>query len=294
MWDGLKWLGHRGAILSSGRPYQNSLAAFEWAMAVADGFESDACVSRDGRVFLIHEAKYADPCRGVEYCAAEHLCHDSAEQLGSRRIDEVDSAFLMGLRLKDGSPIPTLEDALALFAGRPNKLFNLEIKGAGAVDAVLPSLASALREGRIAPSSLLLSSFNHEALSVVRRQLPGVAVGALFVAPDQAPTRLFPWDPRLMAQYLPLTPRHLAEPRLAALAPEVVVMPDCALSGENCRAVAAALPGARVVAWVFTERQGEATGGLTQRFESGIPRDWLAGLIVDDPKVGVGPLGRQV
>ena len=276
-------LGHRGAILPAGRPYQNSLAAFELALRVADGFESDACVSRDGEVFLIHEAKYSDPRCGVQYCAAEHLAPDSAAMLGRRRIDEVDRDTLRRFRLKDGSPIPTLEEALALFVDRPDKLFNIELKGAGAAEAVIPLLASALWGGRIARSSLLVSSFNHGALRAVRHQLPEVPIGALFVAPDQPPTPLFPWDPQSGACYLPLNRESLAEPTLAALAPDFVVIPDSALTPETVEDVVAVLPKARIVAWVFTERREVEGSSLPGRLGEGISPDRLAALIVDDP-----------
>ena len=48
----MKILGHRGCILSDGKPYQNSLEAFKIALEYSDGLETDACVCKDGEVFF--------------------------------------------------------------------------------------------------------------------------------------------------------------------------------------------------------------------------------------------------
>ena len=50
----MKILGHRGCILK-GKPFQNSLKAFKLAIQYTNGFETDACLTKDGDVVFIHE-----------------------------------------------------------------------------------------------------------------------------------------------------------------------------------------------------------------------------------------------
>jgi glycerophosphoryl diester phosphodiesterase len=151
-------LGHRGAVLGNAPFHQNSLAAFAEALSAADGFETDACADRDGEVFLIHEARYADAATGVVYCAADHLDGAGAALAGSRRIEEMATDDMRRLRLKDGSPVPLLKDALGMTGALPGKIINIELKGCGAALPVLRVLDDAFRRKVIAPSCVFVSS----------------------------------------------------------------------------------------------------------------------------------------
>jgi glycerophosphoryl diester phosphodiesterase len=278
-------LGHRG-VIAEGKdaPYQNSLRAFAEALGAGDGFETDACLDRDGEIFLIHEAKYADPQTGVEYSMAEHLDPASAALLGDRRLDQLATSEARRLRLKDGQPMPTLEQAIVLTGARSGKLLDIELKSHGVVEPVLRLVTSCLQRNLIAPSSLLLSSFNHYALQAVRKDAPGLSVGAIFVGADQPTAPLFPWRPEDPAAYTALTPEALKSPVLRQVQPDCFVVPEENLTRETVAMIGAEYPDAKLVAWVFTEKGNFDLPDLLARLKS-LPQDKIAAMIVDHPRV---------
>jgi glycerophosphoryl diester phosphodiesterase len=273
-------LGHRGVIKES--LSQNSIQAFQQAVAASDGFETDACVSKDGEVFLIHEAKYADPAAGVEYSAAEHLDAVSAVALGSRRLEQLTGEAIRDLHLKDGQPIPALREALELVGSQPGKLLNIELKAHNVVEPVLKLVKSCLRGGVIAAEQLLISSFNHFALPLVRQELPEVKIGAIFVAADQPTAKLFPWHHEDPATYTALTPAALQHPVLRQVQPDVFVIPEEILTLQIAAMIGAEYPKAQLAAWVFTEKGAFDLAGLLARLKS-FPKGKVAAMIVDDP-----------
>ena len=147
--------GHRGVIKES--LSQNSIQAFQQAIAASDGFETDACVSKDGEVFLSHEAKYADAASGVQYSVAEHLDAASAAVLGNCRLEQLTADAIRGFHLKDGQPIPTLREALQLVGSQPGKLSNIELKAHNVAGPVLKLVESCLQDKGIAPLISLLT-----------------------------------------------------------------------------------------------------------------------------------------
>jgi glycerophosphoryl diester phosphodiesterase len=103
-------IAHRG---DSSRAPENSLEAFRLALAVpVDMIEFDLRMSRDGVLYVMHDkqtGRTAD--RDI-----------NIEQATSREI--------AGVRLRNGEPVPTLDDVLRLVAGRAG--INIEIKSDGA------------------------------------------------------------------------------------------------------------------------------------------------------------------
>jgi len=103
-------IAHRG---DSSRALENSLEAFELALSVpVDVIEFDLRMSRDGVLYVMHDkqtGRTAD--RDVD-------------------IEKATSLELAGIRLKNGEPVPTLDDTLRLVAGRAG--INIEIKSDGA------------------------------------------------------------------------------------------------------------------------------------------------------------------
>lgn len=273
-------LGHRGAILPDGSFYQNSLPAFAEALAFGDGFETDACASRDGDIFLIHEAKYVDTASGVQYCAAEHLQADSARLMGSRKLEEMSSAEIRQLRLKDGSSIPELPQVLQQVASQPGRIIDIELKGFEVLEPVLRITGTS----GIGEKQVMLSSFNHPALLQARRTAPGCTLGAIFVAADTKPAPLFPWHPGSAGQYQPFIADSLSQPLLQDVAPDYIVLPDTELNEHAVGLVERYFPAARIFAWVFTERGGTDPKALLETIRRLAPSGKLAGLMIDNPR----------
>lgn len=279
-------LGHRGAILPEAPFYQNSRAAFAEALATADGFESDACASADGDIFLIHEAKYVHAQTGVEYCLAEHLDAPSQKQVAGRRLDQLTTAEIRRLRLKDGSPMPELADVLAQVAAVPGAVMDIELKG----HHVLPAVLATLNAGPLPPEQVILSSFDHLALREARQLAPPYKLGALFAAADTPPAPMHPWVAQGMATYRPFTALELASPLLREIGPDYLIVPDKELTLPALDLMAQAMPQAQLMAWVFTERGGVSAEHLIATTRALAATGRLAALIVDHPRALSEPL----
>ena len=277
-------LGHRGAILNGAPFHQNSQSAFQEALSVSDGFESDACADSQGEIFLIHEAKYINSHNGVEYCAAEHLDTESVAVLGNRRIDQLTTNEAKRLRLKDGSPLPLLRDALALTGQAHHRLIDIELKGYEVVASVLRLVDEAIQQKKITQDSVLLSSFNHPALLTVRQHNPDMQVGAIFVGDDVPAAPLFPWIPNSAGYYIPLTAVAMKDDTLKKIEPDYFIMPEEILTKETMDMVDADYPAAKLMAWVFTEKNNFDLPDLLARLKELHPTGKIAAMMVDNPR----------
>lgn len=157
---------HRGA-----RAYapENTLLAFDLAFDVgAEAIECDVQRSRDGQLVIIHDGTVNRTTNGAGLVALQ-----SFKEL--RALD-------VGRTARLPQRIPTLYETLALVRRRGGSI-NLEIKGesvaesvatAEAVGPVLAGLDEAFR------ARVLVSSFEHPAVRLLKEQLPWLRVGALY------------------------------------------------------------------------------------------------------------------
>jgi glycerophosphoryl diester phosphodiesterase len=157
---------HRGA-----RAYapENTLLAFAVACDLgADGIECDVQRSRDGRLVIIHDGLVDRTTDGTG--AVAEMSFAELSTLDAGRFPRISQR------------IPTLEETLDLVRDR-SCLLNLEIKGesaeeslgtARAVESYLRSLDDAFRR------RILVSSFDHPALAMLKERLPWLRTGALF------------------------------------------------------------------------------------------------------------------
>jgi glycerophosphoryl diester phosphodiesterase len=157
---------HRGA-----RAYlpENTLPAFELAFALgADGIECDVQRSADGRLVIIHDATVNRTTNGIGPVASYSFA--------------ALRALNAGRPMRIPTQVPSLEETLDLVRARGG-LLNLEIKGASIPDsmataeAVEPMLRTLDADMR---ARLLVSSFEHPALALLKERLPWLRVGALY------------------------------------------------------------------------------------------------------------------
>ena len=145
-------IGHRGA---SGHAIENSLAAFRIAatpghVARCDGVELDVHVTSD-RHFVVH--------------------HDPVLSTGEQ-ISQVPLSTVRAIRLADGSPVPTLDEALAVLGAL--EVF-VEAKGLPAdADA---ALHDKLRQDH--PARRHIHAFDHRIIARLRRIDPEISLGVL-------------------------------------------------------------------------------------------------------------------
>jgi glycerophosphoryl diester phosphodiesterase len=157
---------HRGARAHAP---ENTLAAFTLAFELgADGIECDVQCSRDGQLVIIHDDTVDRTTDGTgpvgEQCFAELR------------------ALNAGARFHWQQMIPTLDEVLELVARRDGEL-NLEIKGASIEEALATAEAAepALRGlGADQRAHVLVSSFEHPAVALLKTRLPELRVALLY------------------------------------------------------------------------------------------------------------------
>lgn len=160
-------VAHRGA---SGTSPENTIASFSEAIAQgADAIELDVRLSKDEHPVVIHDATLRRTASGRGY-------------VRDRTIDELKmlDAGSWFHRSFSRERIPTLAEVLRVVNGRVG--VNIEIKavrGARASQKTVERCLQVLDSFRPAPY-VLVSSFQHSLLALVRRQNPDLAIGIIY------------------------------------------------------------------------------------------------------------------
>ena len=231
-------------------PYENSIAAYARSLVYQDGFECDVCACADGTLFLIHEAKYVDAHIGVEYCLAEHLNPESIAYLNGRKLEELRTEEAEKLRLKDGSPLPKLEEVLRLFTGTQKTLI-AELKGHNVHLPFIKVMKKAFSDGVLEPTQVIVGGFNHAAVIAVKKALP-VKVNLTFTDAPEVP--MFPWHPNATAFYKRFCVAGYVEALLATVTPDYIMLPHSLVGHREMRLFNEKYPHIGIHSWVFTER----------------------------------------
>jgi len=146
-------IAHRG---DSAHALENSLEAFRLALSVpVDMIEFDIRKSRDNILYVMHDketGRTADSNINIERSLSDDIAR---------------------VRLKNGEPIPNLNDVLALVAGKVG--LNVEIKSDGA-----GALTAAHIVGTNYQGALLISSFKEQEVIEAKRVMPNVLVAGIF------------------------------------------------------------------------------------------------------------------
>jgi glycerophosphoryl diester phosphodiesterase len=153
-------IGHRGA---AGHMPENTMPSFERALALgADALEFDVALSRDGIPVVIHDdtlERTTTGCGLVEDLLFDDLC-------------KLDAGAWKGVPTR----LPALAEVLKEFA--PRTLLNLEIK-ASLRRALLVEACVDQVVRRNARRAVVFSSFDHDALRLVRHLMPDARIGVL-------------------------------------------------------------------------------------------------------------------
>jgi glycerophosphoryl diester phosphodiesterase len=152
--------GHRGA---AGIFPENTLEGFALAASIGvDVIETDAHVTRDGRVVLIHDPTVDRTTDGAGPVASLSLSELASLDAGARFIDRDGAAVFRGCGLR----VPTLEQALSSL---PAHRFNIELKSAepGAARVFADALVRAEAQDRV-----LLAAERSDVMFELRREAP--------------------------------------------------------------------------------------------------------------------------
>ncbi|MFN2427009.1 MAG: glycerophosphodiester phosphodiesterase [Candidatus Binatia bacterium] len=153
-------IGHRGA---AAHMPENTMPSFERALELgADALEFDVAISRDGVPLVIHDDTLDRTTSGRGL--VEHHTMEELRALDAGRWKGVPTH------------LPTLAEVLDAFAART--LLNLEIKSSPRRAELVDACAHAVAE-RNAAGAVVFSSFDHDALRLLRHVLPEARIGVL-------------------------------------------------------------------------------------------------------------------
>jgi glycerophosphoryl diester phosphodiesterase len=166
-------IAHRGA---SGHAPENTLAAFERAVALGAGFiETDLHLTRDARFVAIHDPTLERTTNGKGNVRDSTLAE-------IRKLD----AGLWFDREFMGQKVPTLEEIVE-FAAKHDVIFYLELKYEAAW-GMHHSLVGALQKSGGAARSIVISS-SEPTLTALRQVDPSAMMGLIFDEANQDHTK---------------------------------------------------------------------------------------------------------
>jgi glycerophosphoryl diester phosphodiesterase len=146
-------IAHRG---DSSEALENSLGAIRRALSYSvDMIELDVRKSTDNVLYVMHDK----------------MTGRTAEK--NINIEHVPSDVINGVRLKNGEPIPTVDEVLRTVASSAG--INFEIKSDGAGAMLAKHLASTSY-----PGSVLVSSFKEQEVRGAARVLPSLPVSLIY------------------------------------------------------------------------------------------------------------------
>lgn len=147
---------HRGASFELP---ENTLEAFSLALSLgADAIETDAHMTRDGRIVLSHDATGERMCGVSRAIADTTLAELRTWNAGARFVPRRPGAFESGKHYR----LPTLDEALAEF---PEVVFNVDAKQT--VPDMIPALLRSIRSAH-AEDRVRIASFSTKNLTRAR------------------------------------------------------------------------------------------------------------------------------
>lgn len=150
-------IGHRGA---KGYEPENTLRSMSRALELgADWIELDVHLV-ENELVVIHDTRLERTTNG------------------KGRLDESSLDYIRSLDAGCGERVPLLGEAFDLVAGRAS--INVELKGPGTAEPVVHFLSDRFSRG-LSPEHVLISSFDHRQLALVRSLDARLRVGALLV-----------------------------------------------------------------------------------------------------------------
>lgn len=153
----MKVFGHRGA---AGVVLENTVASIQKAIALkVDGVEFDVRITRDGDPVIIHD----------ETLARTHNIES--------KIADLTSSELQKLTQGHAFPVPTLSQLLRAIGKKVPA--NVEIKELAAVPSTLQTLNSLTEADVIDPRDILITSFDHTAVTLLREHTNRYKLGLL-------------------------------------------------------------------------------------------------------------------
>lgn len=163
----MKIIAHRGF---SSRAPENTMSAFEIALEFGvDGLELDVQLSKDGELVVCHDELLDRTTNG-------------SGLLKDYTLEELKELDAGGWYSKEygGEKIPTLREVLDLVKGK-DLLLNIELKsGVISYPGIEEKTVSLVKEYGLVDNTII-SSFNHYSLVEIKKVMPEMAIGILYM-----------------------------------------------------------------------------------------------------------------
>lgn len=276
-----KILGHRG-VRDRVPYYENTLDAFDYALTVADGLETDVVRTRDAVPYLLHDRtmRYLPHVWSRTFSTwKKNLDIMSHMEVGRREFHQLYSCEADHLYLKYGHNIPRLSHLFSLLAGHENrrvldralenpesyfsaeahhdencedrKIINLELKAPETARPTLEAINFAVGKGQIAYSQIIISSFDHNEIAFLQKVDPYLSIrtGLIFWHDSIRPGRLYPRSEKYLSKALPVSVENLKSESVRRVLPDYFILPVQGLRAEYNEVVAAEYPESRFIVW---------------------------------------------
>ncbi len=150
-------IGHRGA---KGYEPENTLISFQKAIDLGcDGIELDVHLSSDGEIIVIHDETVDRTTNGKGF------------------VNQITLSELKTYKINDKYEIPTLKEVFELI--NYNILVNIELKSYETADKVVDFIENQVSSERRTYESIIVSSFDWNALQQVRFLNDEIQIGVL-------------------------------------------------------------------------------------------------------------------
>lgn len=279
----IKVLGHRG-VRKHRTVDENTLPAFALALDACDGLETDAAVSKDRTPWLIHEvSQFTIPhlFARARYAVKEHLDKRSARTLGKKHLDTMDDAQIAALTLKKGGALPRLAELFALAAAHKGCTLNIELKGKDTVEPVLNCINDAIKKGQITKEQVILTSFDHLAISKAKELDPRIKCGFIFARYSKGRTPIYPWSGDRESRYVRFGKKAIDAKITADVNPDYFVMTAGALKPKLVSRLKQKFPNAHVMLW--TTRAPDKDKTLQKKLKDPAIAPHISAVISDNP-----------
>ncbi|NBX67027.1 MAG: hypothetical protein EBQ96_08540 [Proteobacteria bacterium] len=280
-----KVLGHR--LSRKEGVYENTIAGFERVIRYADGVETDAVLSKDNQVFIIHDTYFTGS--RAHYELGIRLSEESKKFVAGRRIDEMTAAEIEQITLIDGHRIPRFGDLLPVIqkAG-PDFTVNMEIKAPKALPLVAQQILEATAKGAVKAEQFFFSSFNHYELAAGKAAFPQFKYGMLYEPSNTRKAPMYPWLPQERGEYTPFSLAALDSDAFKTIAPDYLCLNVIDMRLEVFETIRAKAPHIKVFVWWYYPDMLPADdhslyNSLCQLHEAGM-LDMLEGIITDYPE----------
>lgn len=276
-----KVLGHRG--MRDRVPYhENTLDAFNYALSVADGLETDVVLSADRAPYLLHDRtmRYLPYTWSRTFSTwKKNLDILSHMEVGRREFRQLYSCEVDHLYLKYGHNIPrlshlfsllarndslrvldrALEDPESCFSKDTNhgegledrKIINLELKMPDTARPTLEAIKFAVEKGQVSYSQIIISSFDHNEIAFLQKLDPYLSIptGLIFWHDSVRPCRLYPRSEKYLSKAMPISVENLKSDSVRRVMPDYFVLPAQGLRAKYNEVVAAEYPESRFIVW---------------------------------------------